>query len=286
MKFLSKMNKSHFIRYMSQKGITPQSLWEDALRCRKPDMVNRTFNDNVEKKFWKSHSQVYDTLPSLYDYAPHIFEKLLGYIGKEKKLIEIGCGTGKFTLPMSSYARSIVAVDSSVHMLEKMREKLSIQKIQNIRIHHNIFEKATLPVSDALYAVNANYRMISLEENLLKMKSLVREKVVLVWTQSRSPYDFFLNKEAPPGIERGQEYIHLIVMLYSMGIDPSLEIVPVIKPVAIQSLEKHHQAIDFLCEQHGLNSTSMKKDFDNSLVLTSNGQRIYNQALTVAMIIF
>jgi len=47
-------------------------------------------------------------------------------------ILEIGSGTGRVTLPLAAHAKQVVATDSSLNMVMKLREKSRKQKVTNI----------------------------------------------------------------------------------------------------------------------------------------------------------
>jgi len=50
------------------------------------------------------------------------------------RVLEIGAGTGRFTLEMASHVKEVVAVDIAENMLDVMRKKISDQKRENVKI--------------------------------------------------------------------------------------------------------------------------------------------------------
>lgn len=227
-------NNSHFIRTLvNQYGVDLEELWQDTMRNKDLHSQKRAFNDAVEKQFWAERSQHYDQQPSLYDYAPHVLDRIVHYTGKDKTMIEIGCGTGKFTIPMLTAAKHIHAVDFSKDMLTRLEKKLSVETRQKISLTQGKWEDYPAQEVDCIYSVNALYRMRKIKHALSKMNRVARSQVVLVWTMQRSVFDAFINRFHKTGLERNQEYIHLMVLLYELGIEPGLEFIKVNKPVTM-----------------------------------------------------
>jgi len=156
-----------------------------------------------------------------------------------KCLIEFGCGTGKFTLPMV----------------------------------------------DVVYGVNANYRMFDIKEAINKMRSLASERVVIVWTMQRSPDDAILNESKVKGIGRGQEYIQLLNALYEMGIDPNMKIMTVTKSIQVEDISIHHEALEKIGKEYGLEKEPLIDNFNNKVIEIDNNL-VYLCPLKVAIIDF
>ena len=61
-----------------------------------------------------------------------LFESFEKTIQVEERILEIGAGTGRYTLPMARRAREVVAVDISPRSLEVLRKKAREEKVENI----------------------------------------------------------------------------------------------------------------------------------------------------------
>lgn len=48
-------------------------------------------------------------------------------IGNNKRLLEVGCGVGNFTIPFSKYSKEILAVDFSPAMLNELLKILNMK---------------------------------------------------------------------------------------------------------------------------------------------------------------
>lgn len=280
------MNKSLYIKTMEdQYQIDFQEIWRSAIGYKSAYDQERAENDSVEDAFWKTFSLKYDNLLSLVDYAPEIFDRLVAIIGVNKELIEFGCGTGKFTIPMSEHHKHITGIDFSSDMLKQLDNKISVNSIGNIDLLHGKLEEVETEQKDVVYGINANYRMLNIKDAIRKMQSLARERVVIVWTMQRNPYDAILNSTSTKGIERGQEYIQLLNVLYDMGIDPSMEMVSVVKPILVDMLSEHHNALRVIGEAYELDVDNLMKAFNEHIVEIDN-QLIYQCPQKVAIIHF
>ncbi len=57
-------------------------------------------------------------------------------IGHDQTLLEIGCGTGEFTIAVAGRCRKVIAADVSIPMLEFARRKATRQDVKNIEFHN------------------------------------------------------------------------------------------------------------------------------------------------------
>lgn len=75
--------------YANQLNKDVGEMWYEALGSYSEASYKRAFSDDIEREFWKKHSQVYDLLPSLYTYAPEVFDDIVAIIGRDKQVIEL-----------------------------------------------------------------------------------------------------------------------------------------------------------------------------------------------------
>ena len=65
------------------------------------DTDNRKFNDQAENDFWVRLAPRYTQEYNLNHDTGLIADKLAGLLGRNKTILEIGCGSGNFTLLMA-----------------------------------------------------------------------------------------------------------------------------------------------------------------------------------------
>ncbi|WP_432408993.1 class I SAM-dependent methyltransferase [Wukongibacter sp. M2B1] len=278
------MNNSRFIIDISEKyNLDFQKLWQESILSKDDYNVRRALDDSIESKFWEELAPKYDSRETLYDYAPKAFDKLLSIIGKNKTIIEIGCGTGKFTLPIASHSKSVLAIDFSKDMLSVLEEKLEDYNISNIITKHGKWEEVQIDDADVIFNVNAIYRMWNIKDSLLKMNAHAKEKVVLVWTLQRSLFDSLFVEMGISGVRTMSDYIYIQNILYGLGIDANTEFLTITKPVIYESKEQIYE--DFKRDAQDLSLSDNKYvERLNRNIIKRNGYYIYNAKLKVAFI--
>jgi molybdenum cofactor cytidylyltransferase len=61
-------------------------------------------------------------------------EALLGLVHPDDTILDIGCGAGRYALPLAGHVREVIGVDPSAAMLAGLREGMQEHGIRNIRI--------------------------------------------------------------------------------------------------------------------------------------------------------
>jgi ubiquinone/menaquinone biosynthesis C-methylase UbiE len=101
-------------------------------------------NIMTTKKFWKLKAPNYPlpfdkkTLPKTKRILKKIKEENI--IFKGKTILDIGCGTGIYTLPLALEAKEVTGADFSPLMLKKMKEVGKIKKINNLKTIYSSWE--------------------------------------------------------------------------------------------------------------------------------------------------
>jgi SAM-dependent methyltransferase len=112
-----------------------------------------------------------------------LFKQINNIIDPDKKIIDVGCGTGRFSFLVSDKCRSILGIDLSERNIERANHRLA--KNQNDKIsfqHKNISEIFTEGKEHFDYAV-ITYVMHEVNEseriNLLKDISLIADNIII-----------------------------------------------------------------------------------------------------------
>lgn len=226
------MKQSRFIQEAKMKyGLDFELFWRDGMRAADGRYAERVCSDQAESLFWESLAPNYDQRSTLFDYAPKTIDTIQRLLGDNiNSLIEIGPGTGRFTLPMAKKVSRLTAIDFSEHMLSRLDYKLRESGIRNVRCIHGKWEDTLVEPADGVVAVNAIYRMWDIRLSIRKMNKAAKKRVVLVWTQQRSIFDDLYKKVNWNGCGTKLDYMYLLPLLYEMGIDANVEWMKVDRP--------------------------------------------------------
>ena len=108
--------------------------------------------------FWNMRARNYDQqIGPMYEEAYRkTLENTVKYFQPHFRVLDFACGTGIVTLPMAAHAAHVEAIDISPEMVERIREKVSSQGIENLSVRQlDLFDPALEPGSfDAVTAFN------------------------------------------------------------------------------------------------------------------------------------
>ena len=96
-------------------------------------------------------------------------------------VLEIGSGTGRVTLPLAAHAAQVVATDSSLNMVLKLREKSGKQKVTNIDLlvcdsHWLPFREETF---DSAVGARVFWHVVDASQSLAQALSVLKKAVLL-----------------------------------------------------------------------------------------------------------
>jgi SAM-dependent methyltransferase len=100
------------------------------------------FSCAPKREFWDNMAKCYDDLEncgSYLDMVNDIIEHLKksGAVGKDKTILDVGCGTGNYSIRFSSVCKEVTGLDISDKMLEECREKIKKKSIENVKVINN-----------------------------------------------------------------------------------------------------------------------------------------------------
>ena len=139
---------------------------------------------NLWDKKAKTYARFSPTLNEIQKQSFEEFQKL-GLDFKDKSVIDIGCGTGVWTLHLSFLAKEILALDNSKAMLEILQEdasKLGLSNIKSVNLSFEDFmrENANLRFDIAFLSMSP-----ALQNDYKHFLNLAQKKIYLAWADLR-----------------------------------------------------------------------------------------------------
>lgn len=103
---------------------------------------------------------------------------------KDKSIIDIGCGTGFWTLHLAKRASEIYALDGSRTMLEILENDSKALGFKNLNFHHANFEDFT-PVRSFDIAFLTMSPSLQTKQDYEKFLKLGKQRIYLAWADER-----------------------------------------------------------------------------------------------------
>lgn len=150
-------------------------------------------NENI--KLWDNSSKNYDI--AVTTSRLNILTKLEeeGFINEDSIVLDLGCGTGAYTLPLSEICKEVHALDYSEGMLKVLKEKIEENNIDNIKILNKDWNEIDL-IEENMFR-KYDFVLCSLNpgcynpESLLKINDASKDSCCFVGTDGRSKNKIF-----------------------------------------------------------------------------------------------
>lgn len=233
-------------------------LWEAAMNTtdnfsaeiRPKDAVDRQQEhmvDSFQAGMGSSTQRVAQTL----DYL-----KNRGYVGQDMTVLDIGSGTGTYTIPFSRLYRQVTSLDISPAMQEEIRRQAACQGIENIRYLNCNWrdvdpEEAGLAEQFDLVFCSLNPRGVCSLETLEKMNRASRGGCCLAAFAGRSQSNhggqvqkLVLGRSL--GTTGGNNIIFPFNVAYHLGGEPDLNYAT----LAWERRQKPEEAIQGICQSY------------------------------------
>jgi SAM-dependent methyltransferase len=136
-----------------------------------------------DETVWRKLADWYDTWVKHNDYVELVLSRLPIPLEAETRVLEIGPGSGAFTLPLASTAREVVALEPSSAMRQVLERKLAKAGLTNVRIIPECVEKGLNDVDgsfDLMLASHSLYNVEPIADVIRALVSLSRHTVVLM----------------------------------------------------------------------------------------------------------
>ena len=235
--------------------------WNALLSARAQQMdaayarLGRTSADFWDRRARGFHRSTKDT-------AAHdpFFLKLRNVVTPQTIVLDVGAGTGRFTLALAPLAKHITAVDPSAAMLDYLRRDASEQGLTNISYVQTAWQDAPENLSgDIVLCSHVLYPIVDIVPFLAKLQAAARSACYIYMRATHIDavtahlWRHFHGDERclPPG------YIHAVDVLYEMGIYANVEVV---KVPPVQHYPSYDVAVEELLEQLILPDNTQTRD--------------------------
>jgi SAM-dependent methyltransferase len=189
-------------------------------KIQEQSVLYRAVRQDGEESYWSRYASTYDKRRCAETSFKEELDLITSLLDASMSLLEIGAGTGAFTLPLASEVHQVTAVEPSPSMRRILKEKITRAGLANIQIIDEKWTEASIEPADAVLASGCFYVFYDIGAALRKMIDNARRILILTtgdWGYW-SPYQEAARvlDTAPPVI--GPGFIHLYNVLYQLGI--------------------------------------------------------------------
>lgn len=209
--------------------------WENAITNSRYNKIKARSKSEM-KYYWDKLSKYYDIrMTQDKRRIDRVFDilKTEGYLNKYSSVLDIGSGTGIYTIPMAEYAKEVLAIDNSGDMCSILGEKVCKEELNNIEILNEdwnsinlkvlgLYKKFDLVISSLNPSINSFEALYKMNESskgyccLISWSGAAENKV------SKDLNRILLNSDCKKG---GYDVYYSFSILYAMGYYPKLDYV-------------------------------------------------------------
>ncbi len=139
-------------------------------------------------------------------------------------VLDVGCGVGNLSLQMASKLEKVYSMDYSPSMLEHLEQNAKYKNLSNIEaIEHSWYDCwDNMPKTDIVVA-SRSMEVKDMKNALEKLNSQANKRVYLTYKVGGSFLDEDILKAINKNIVKKPDYIYILNILYSMGINASVK---------------------------------------------------------------
>ena len=143
-----------------------------------------------------------------------------------ESLLDIGCGVGNLSLKLAQSLKYIYSLDYSKGMLEILEQNAKISNLSNIKLINKSWYDSweDVPKADIVIA-SRSMEVINMKESLKKLDNKANKRVYISYKVGGSFLSDEILKVMKRDIVKKPDYIYLVNILYSMGINAQVNFV-------------------------------------------------------------
>ena len=203
--------------------------WHEILDARAKQMdaayarLGRTSADFWERRAKNYHSSTKETVTS-----DPLFLKLRQVVTPHTTVLDVGAGTGRFTLALAPYAQHVTAIEPNAAMLNYLQQDAAEEKLSNISSLLTSWQDAPADLkADIVVCSHVLYPIWDVDTFVAKLRAATQRacyiymRAVHFDSATSSLWKHFHGDERRPA----PGYIHALDVLFEMGMYANVEIV-------------------------------------------------------------
>ncbi len=177
-----------------------------------------------ERFFWNQYSKSYDKL--LLHYRPYqdLLQEVCRHVdnyakGSSLRILDVGCGTGNYSLELSRRGHKVVGIDFSPSMLNRARQKRD-RESEWPQLLFNDLNK-TLPFIedsfDAVICINVLYTIPDHEGFIEELRRVARRPSLIVMVNTKKPLSLRAAIKHQWNLTGGMQRLYSLYSLAAVG---------------------------------------------------------------------
>jgi len=144
---------------------------EEWKRIQDQAIFYKGIKEDQEESYWSKYASDYYEWRVTSENYNKTLDFIKGFLTPSIRVLEVGCGPGIYTIPISPLVKEITVVEPSPSMLKVLKEKAQERGIDNINIIQDKWENVSVEPHDVVLALGMLYAFYDIDEALLKLIS-------------------------------------------------------------------------------------------------------------------
>ncbi|HWV25292.1 MAG TPA: class I SAM-dependent methyltransferase [Thermomicrobiales bacterium] len=150
----------------------------DRMMREERDQAERLRTDQgTPPDMWKGRTRTFAVTEGP---EPPVVSILAGLVDANARVIDVGAGGGRITIPLARRVREVIAVEPSAGMREELKAGIEEMGIGNIRIVPSSWSDADVDPADMIFAAHVTYGVPRIEPFLRKLDARATRVAALV----------------------------------------------------------------------------------------------------------
>lgn len=179
----------------------------------------------LERFFWNQYAKSYDNLLRHYCPYQNLLQEVCHHVdsyakGRSLRIIDVGCGTGNYSVELSRRGHKVVGIDFSPSMLNRAQ----LKKDNGSDWPQFLFNELskTLPFMDnsfdAVICVNVLYTIPDHEKFVEELRRVARRPSLIVMVNSKKPLSLQTAIKHQWNVTRGMQRLYTLSSLATVGV--------------------------------------------------------------------
>lgn len=189
-------------------------------------------SDEGEIAFWHRNAEGYERgVGADPDSYRETLAVIAGYVRPTDTVLEIGAGTGRYTLPLAGLCRGVTAIDLSPDMLTILEKKAAAERRSNITTVRANWEDTPVERHDVVLAAWSMYRLHDVRAGLRKLLDATARTLIIVdgdfdvRPPTDPPHELIREEIQGPGDPGICNYLYFAGMLRQLGARADIRVV-------------------------------------------------------------
>ncbi len=188
-------------------------------------MQRFSVNIRLDRFFWDQYSKSYDNLLRYYRPYQDLVQEVCRHVdnyakGRSLRILDVGCGTGNYSMELSRRGHKVVGIDFSPSMLNRAQQKMDNGSEWPQFLFNDLSK--ILPFIDdsfdAVICINVLYTIPDHEKFIEELRRVARRPSLIVMVNSRKPLSLQSAIKHQWNVTKGTQRLYTLYSLATVGV--------------------------------------------------------------------